>query len=1830
MMRITTAVLFTMLATAATGFAQPPAVDSDYQVGGSAFDQGREVESDAAGNSYLLFSTSGPGFPGATNLGGGGFDYVLEKWDSTATPLFSVQFGTSTTDILGDLAVIPSGTNQGRSLVTGQTWGGVFPGETGFGSIDAFAVFHNPDGTVLDIDQFGIFSQTIGQAAHADENGFYLAGYTGGVLPDTIDAFLRIYDSDGTPLDTVLFGTPAQDTPWGLTTDSLGNIYVVGNTLGAFTGFANAGSADAFIAKFAPDGTLLAVNQQGSSGSDAFTGAGFDGSDNLVVAGWATGDFAGLTQVGQRDVVMQGLDSSTLAVLWSRLDGGLQIDTAESLVVDPTGNVSLAGRTDGGMTSLGLPAVSFPDGIVITRDVFGNFLWADQYGAGNFFTNFGIDRSPDGRTWVIGETTGAFAGPSGGSSDVALRVYEPFIDPRNLIDECTVIDTPGNYFIEQTLSVDSDTCIEIIADDVTLDGQGQTIELSGTMPVGVSISGVSNVEIFDLNIEVVGTTDMTALAVINANFIIITNMIVDFALGEGNCVFLDARDSTDAEIRGSHYSPCLNGFNQTIIRQITGLFRFQDTTIEGTENDEVDFDEVEQFEAEDSLVDAPFSFSDGSDLTFNRTVMTKRVLIERTLRATIEESILGKSELTDVDETAMDSTDFASDTNPVLEWRGSRARRIVAEGITVTSGDSSSSRLAAAILDLADAASTAELNGSAFTTSDKEGVAFKKMGASTLSMTAPFFGKPPGGSPKNVFENEGSTDATLTDPTISLGLPGSGNSLTVSTVGDVTVGPGEGFGEGFVAGFPFPFAWDFLPSFFGNGSPATFTVESDEVPSPLDLVLDLLINGVSAAVNSQGQADGFWQATVSAASEGSHLVTAPATCGNGIREAWEECDDTNTQSGDGCSENCTLEPTCGDGNLDPGEECDDGNDVDGDGCSADCTAESICGNGSADEGEQCDQTDFRGFTCEDAGFDRGTLACNADCTFDFSGCSSCGDGKVDPGEACDDGNSDLLDGCDSNCQIEEGWECDGQSPSTCSEFCGDSLVVGSEHCDETNLQGATCVDLGFERGTLACSPDCEFDFSGCSTCGDGKVETGEECDDGNDLGGDGCAEDCTLEPVCGNGIQERGEACDDGDNSDCDGCSTDCFEEFCGDGKTCPNEQCDDGNVTNGDGCNADCTLPFCGNEIKDPDEECDDGNNVDGDGCNDCKLPFCGNEIKDPGEECDDGNNLDDDGCSSGCALESIPVSEQPPGIHSSLSTSDGEIRDDNLADFVCEKILENGRQVRDVKIMVNSCYGGGLLEDFQRIFGPGGECEGVKWVGGSASRADQTAKGYADEDVTRPIWLDRNLGSMWTSALAGPASSHKDADPGAIRDRTSDNVLEDLRRARLKDYTGPSDRALEDPAIATGNGGADIIWNQPGAKHEAVVFGGDQTDQRHHNNIANVKAALASVWQGSTFNIQDLDGGTEQDLLDAIATAAGRLDEDTQLVLYLDDHGGIDFDVDEFQGWLEPLTIPDACVPVCQGDGNAGTPCTEAKECDSGVCGNTQDGVSCSSQSECTVSGGDGRCSPYMAVDFPLDAGWVEGLEAMEEQPGDTPEPTLNMTLESTINGAEWRIELNEVEIPLPPQPLLGERKFPVNWRSIQEGSNRLSIAALGSTTAPMVLSNLEISSGPINEIEVDPCGDGFLDPDEDCDDGNIIDCDGCSDECVEEFCGDGKTCPDLEEECDDGNNINGDGCNADCTLPFCGNDIIDAGEECDGADDINCPGSCLSNCICQRPGDIDGNGDVDITDVLMILLFRGFPASGPDDPRDLDGDGWITVLDARRAVVACDNPRCAPNPP
>ena len=210
-------------------------------------------------------------------------------------------------------------------------------------------------------------------------------------------------------------------------------------------------------------------------------------------------------------------------------------------------------------------------------------------------------------------------------------------------------------------------------------------------------------------------------------------------------------------------------------------------------------------------------------------------------------------------------------------------------------------------------------------------------------------------------------------------------------------------------------------------------------------------------------------------------------------------------------ENATLScPVCGDGVVEiPDEECDDGNNKTGDGCAANCTNE-------------------KGFDC-DSPLNGKSVCYNV----------TCGDGVRVTGEECDTGG---MEGCDpDDCTVVDGFNCSAPSfaKSTCTPTCGDGIVAGNETCDDNNADSidgcdSTCtVEVGYNctktdaNGSSICKllPNYNCTSSGqCFLCGNGVLELPETCDDGKpDRGTDGCNGTCDIDELfeCSGGIGEQ-------------------------------------------------------------------------------------------------------------------------------------------------------------------------------------------------------------------------------------------------------------------------------------------------------------------------------------------------------------------------------------------------------------------------------------------------------------------------------------------------------------------------------------------------------------------------------------------------------------------------------------------------------------------------------------------------------------------------------------
>ncbi len=197
-----------------------------------------------------------------------------------------------------------------------------------------------------------------------------------------------------------------------------------------------------------------------------------------------------------------------------------------------------------------------------------------------------------------------------------------------------------------------------------------------------------------------------------------------------------------------------------------------------------------------------------------------------------------------------------------------------------------------------------------------------------------------------------------------------------------------------------------------------------------------------------------------------------------------------------------------------------------------------------------------------------------------------------------------------------------------------------------------------------------------AVCGNGVIEEGEECDDGNTEDNDGCDSACRVEVgwlcegepsickyTCGDGIKQEWEECDGVDlggqtceslgmgfsggdlscTEDCRLNTFNCILPHCGDGVLDLGEECDHGENNSNEGeCLVNCRRAVCGDGfVWEGVEECDDGpDNSDtqpGACRTDCTLARCGDGVVDPGEECDDGpdnSNTQPGACRTNCVL--------------------------------------------------------------------------------------------------------------------------------------------------------------------------------------------------------------------------------------------------------------------------------------------------------------------------------------------------------------------------------------------------------------------------------------------------------------------------------------------------------------------------------------------------------------------------------------------------------------------
>jgi cysteine-rich repeat protein len=417
------------------------------------------------------------------------------------------------------------------------------------------------------------------------------------------------------------------------------------------------------------------------------------------------------------------------------------------------------------------------------------------------------------------------------------------------------------------------------------------------------------------------------------------------------------------------------------------------------------------------------------------------------------------------------------------------------------------------------------------------------------------------------------------------------------------------------------------------------------------------------------------------------------TCGNGVREAGEGCDDGDTTAGDSCNAMCLIENNNPCNAMAPGNtgnaSCASGVCDPTGGAPGVCKAANVCGNGVREAGEGCDDGNVTpGDRCNAMCLIETTFPCNAMAPGN-TGSASCASGVCDPtggapgvceaanicgnsvleaGEGCDDGNATPGDNCNAMCLIENSLPCNAMAPGN----------TGSASC------ASGICDLSGPTGSGP--PTCEA----ANTCGNGVREAGEGCDDGNATPGDRCNAMCLIENTNPCNVMTPGAtgnaSCASGVCNTSGGMPGICTApQSCGNGVIDPGEGCDDGGVVDGNGCNAGCLIedgracnasaPGATGNASCASGICNATAGAPG-VCNPANS--CGNGVLEAGEGCDDGAGVADDGCNASCLVEAGGMCNTDP---------DGNMGADSCAGGFCDP---DGRCSAGIGISGGGCSTG------------------------------------------------------------------------------------------------------------------------------------------------------------------------------------------------------------------------------------------------------------------------------------------------------------------------------------------------------------------------------------------------------------------------------------------------------------------------------------------------------------------------------------------------------------
>ncbi len=218
-------------------------------------------------------------------------------------------------------------------------------------------------------------------------------------------------------------GTTETDHGDAIAVSPDGDIAVVGLTLGAVQEATQLGYGDVFLARLSGvDGGVLWQVQLGSPQADQPLDVAFDPSGNILIAGYTEGTADEMVDTAEADGFVAKVDGQNGELIWWSQPGTEQFDAIDSLAIDDAGNVLVAGHTEGA-----LGGIAQGNGDVVLGKLDGSDgtpLWWAQYGSSEFDTAYDIAVDAAGDFFVVGYSSGDFEGiASRGAEDAFVTKH---------------------------------------------------------------------------------------------------------------------------------------------------------------------------------------------------------------------------------------------------------------------------------------------------------------------------------------------------------------------------------------------------------------------------------------------------------------------------------------------------------------------------------------------------------------------------------------------------------------------------------------------------------------------------------------------------------------------------------------------------------------------------------------------------------------------------------------------------------------------------------------------------------------------------------------------------------------------------------------------------------------------------------------------------------------------------------------------------------------------------------------------------------------------------------------------------------------------------------------------------------------------------------------------------------------------------------------------------------------------------------------------------------------------------------------------------------------